>query len=355
MNPRVLITGGGTVGTFTPLLAVVASLKITRPDIEWLFVGTPDGPEGSLAEAAGIPFRSIPAGKLRRYWSLKNITDIRNIFQGYQAAKKIVRDWKPQVVVSAGSYVSVPVVWAAKSAGCRVVIHQQDISPGLANRLMIRAADKITISFKQSSSVFPADKTIVTGNPVRKEILEGSAATAQKVFGLNPTLPTLVVLGGSTGSQFLNNLVGTTGYRLVEHWQILHITGNRRDYIALEDERYHRYDFLTWEMPHALAVADVVLTRAGLGTLSELAALARACIFIPMPSTHQEANARMLEDIKAGIVLDQRKLEPAEFVALMDRLREQPAERERLGHNLHQLYQPTAVDEIGKIITSFLP
>lgn len=355
MKPRILITGGGTAGTFTPLLAVVDWLRQHQPAAEWLFVGSSQGPESSLAEAAGIPFQAIPAGKLRRYWSAQNFYDVGNFWQGFAAARKIIRDWRPQVVLSAGSYVSVPVVWAAKLAGCRVLIHQQDVLPGLANRMMARFADRITVSFAQSKSSFPSRKVLVTGNPVRPDILKGSRDEGLKIFHLNPGLPTLLVIGGSTGSQFINNLVGTTGYRLVQHWQVIHLTGSGRDFVELEDERYHRYDFLTWQMPHAMAVADVVLNRAGLGTLSELAALARACIFIPMPNTHQEANARMLSDLKAGIVLDQAKLDPAEFVALMERLRDEPNERAYLGKNLHQLYRPDAVDQIGKLVLDLLP
>ncbi|MBI2984476.1 MAG: UDP-N-acetylglucosamine--N-acetylmuramyl-(pentapeptide) pyrophosphoryl-undecaprenol N-acetylglucosamine transferase [Candidatus Kerfeldbacteria bacterium] len=355
MSRRIIISGGGTAGSISPLLGVVDELRRRDPTINWLLVGTAAGPERDLAEIAGLPFHSIPAGKWRRYWSWKNFSDLGSLWQGFRAARQIVASWRPDTIVTAGSYVSVPLVWAGKLAGSKILIHQQDVRPGLANRLMAPAADVITVTFEQSLRHFPAAKVRYTGNPVRADILRGDPVEGRRLFQLQSGLPTLLVLGGSTGSSFLNHLVSAVAYRLVNDWQIVHLTGRDRDFVELQDERYHRYDFLTWEMPHAMAVANVVVSRVGLGTLTELAALGKPCLFVPMPGTHQEDNAQLLAQLKAGLVVDQDQLNPATFHEQLERLRKNAVERRVFGDNLHQLYRPDAVEQIGQVILQLRP
>lgn len=348
MKPlRIVLSGGGTAGTFTPLLAVRQAVRRLHPQTEWLFIGSSTGPERAMAEAAGVPFQAVPAGKLRRYWSWKNVSDLLKIRQGFRAARGLLREWRPDAVLSAGAYVSVPVAWAARSLGVRVMIHQQDVLPGLANRLMAPFADRITVTFPQSERAFPKRKVRLTGNPVRDDILSGSIDTARQRFSLQPHVPVLLILGGSSGSEFLNNLIGATAYRLVQQWQIIHLSGPEREFVELQDERYHRFPFLTWEMPHALAAADLVVTRAGMNIISELAALGKPAIFFPMPGTHQQANAAMLGNLRAGLVLDQNSIEPDRFVETVEQLRMNRDERRVLGENIHQLYRSDAADRMA--------
>lgn len=343
MKRRILFSGGGTAGSVTPLIALKEQIQRQEAEAEFLFLGSAEGPERVLATAAHIPFQSISSGKLRRYWSWENVRDIRRIARGYGQARKILVDWKPDVCVSAGSFISVPVVWAAHRAGIRTLIHQQDVRPGLANKLMVPAADMVTVTFQRSMSAFPASKVLWTGNPVRQDILTGDAARGRELFHLPEQSPVLLVIGGGTGSSAINSLIGSLAFRLVQQWSVIHVTGPERDFVELHDPHYHRYPFLTWQLPHALAAADVVITRAGLGVFSELAALAKAAVFLPMPNTHQEDNTSVVSEASAGIVIQQNANAHERLMETLDHLRLHPEERQRLGRNLHQFYNPDSL------------
>ena len=350
MKRRILLTGGGTGGSVTPLLALAQDLRTRDSALEFLFVGSHQGPEASLCAAADIPFQAIPAGKLRRYWSWQNISDLGNLWRAWRAARKIIQRWPPDVVVSAGSFVAVPVVWAARRSGSRIVIHQQDVRPGLANKLMAASADVITVSFDQSRQDFPASKVRLIGNPVRPEILTGSVDEARRLFSLAADIPTLLVVGGGTGSQAINQLIIATAPRLVQTWQILHITGDRAFIPSLEHERYHYISFLTKEYPDALAVADLVVSRCGLGAMTELAALGKPTIFVPMPQSHQEDNARVIRDNNAGLVVAQADLSDTYFIQLLGELM---SDRDRLAawaRNISALARPDALKKMSELI-----
>ncbi|MBI5466708.1 MAG: glycosyltransferase [Candidatus Kerfeldbacteria bacterium] len=257
-----------------------------------------------------------------------------------------MREWRPQVVVSAGSYVSVPVIWAAHHLGIHTLIHQQDVRPGLANKLMAPAADRITVAFESSLKDFPRRKVTWTGNPVRPSIFQGSAATAREIFHLPTTQPVLLVIGGGTGSAHLNQVVGSAAYKLVRQWSVIHITGQQRDFPELHHEHYVATPFLTWQIPHALALADLVICRAGLGTFSELAALAKSAIFVPMPDSHQEDNARVIREAQAGVVIPQSRFDQQRLLAETDRLLAAANERATLGQRLHRFYRPKALVDL---------
>lgn len=351
---RIMISGGGTAGTVAPLLALVEHFRKENIEAEWLFVGSDAGPERTLAESVNLPYRAIPSGKLRRYGSWQNIADIGQVWKGYRASQRLIKSWNPDLIISAGSYVSVPLIWAGKLAGVKTLIHQQDVLPGLANRLMARAAGVITVSFETSKKSFPERKTHYTGNPVRLDILHGKREEAIRLFQLKPNLPTLLVIGGSTGSQYINSMIGAVAYRLVQHWQIIHVTGFQKDFVELQDDRYHPVDFLTWEMPHVLAVADMVVCRTGLGTVTELAALGKPAMFIPLPDTHQEINAQLLKRYKAGQVVAQSDLSPNTFFDTLEYLRKNTTVRHQLGLNLHQLYRPDAAEKMTTLIMNLL-
>lgn len=350
MKRRILLTGGGSGGSVTPLLALAKYLRQQDPELEFLFVGSTTGPEASLCEAANIPFQAVPSGKWRRYWSWKNITDLGNLWRAWQTAQRIVRQWPPDVTISAGSFVAVPVTWAAKRVGSRVVIHQQDVRPGLANKLMVKAADVITVAFEQSLRDFPKNKVQLVGNPVRPEILTGSLDEAKKLFQLQIGVPTLLVIGGGTGSQALNQLISAVAYRLVRHWQIIHIVGQRGGMPELRDERYHQFQFLTWEFPHALAAADIVISRCGLGAITELAATAKPAIFVPLPRTHQLDNAKLINDLKAGLVVPQSELTEERLWSILENVRQDPGSRQQWSSNIRRLAHPNALSELGKIV-----
>lgn len=356
MTYRCLLSGGGTAGSVTPLLALVDQLRPRHEHIEFLFVGTPTGPERTLVKQVGIEFMSIASGKLRRYWSWQNLRDLGRTWTGYRQAAHIVRTWKPQVAVSAGSFVSVPVIWAAHRQGVATLVHQQDIRPGLANRLMSPAADRITVTFESSTRSFPTKKVHWIGNPVRPEVRRGNEAEGRRLFHLSDQRPVLLVLGGGTGSATMNTLVGTMVDKLVEHWTVIHVTGHHRPTVDVRHPDYQRYEFLTAELPHAMAVADVVISRAGLGALSELAALGKATIFIPLPGTHQMENAERVAQAKAAIVMSESTDLQTQLFDVIERLRLDSDERRRLGQTLRQFDRPEATaamaDEVMHLLRS---
>lgn len=311
--PHLLFTGGGTLGPVTPLLAVAEAVRVRAPAAVFSWIGTSQGPERALVEAAGIRFIAIRSGKLRRYLSLRNLSDIINIKIGFFQSLALLRRLRPDVVVSAGGFVAVPVVWAARCLDIPVHVHAQDIHPGLANKLSLPAASSLTVAFEKSLKDFARHRPAWTGNPVRRTMLAGSRETARKLFGLEDGVPTLLVLGGGTGAAGLNAIVRGAVPLLSPTSQILHVTGKGKWDAAFVHPRYHAVEFLTDGMAHALAAADLVVTRAGIGTLTELAALALPTVIVPMPHSHQEENARYFADRGAALLFDEIGATPTTF------------------------------------------
>jgi len=308
------------------VLAVAAELRARDPSIELLYVGTMSGPEAELARADGIPYVGIATGKLRRYWDRENVTDVGRVVRGLGQSLSIVRRFRPDLGFGAGGFASVPPLAAAALLRVPILIHQQDVVPGLANRLLVPFARRITVSLPQTLPHFPAARTTLRGNPVRARVLQARPEEAYRLLPLDPTLPLVVATGGGTGALALNQLVADAAAELVEVCQILHLTGRGRSVPpAAPSARYVQREFLIDELPHALAAASLVVTRAGLGTLTELSALGKASLVVPMPGTHQDANAAAFADLGAAIALDQRTLTAGSLAALIrDLLADEP-------------------------------
>ena len=307
---RVLLAGGGSGGSATPVLAVAQALRRVEPSVALLYVGTRAGPEAALAAAQGIRFEGVAAGKLRRYWDLQNLSDPLRVAQGTLESYHVVRRFKPQLAFAAGGFAAVPPMFAARVfARAKTLIHQQDVQPGLANRLLVPLANRITVSLDSSLAHFPRARSTVTGNPVRDEILRADPRVAFERLGLEADVPLLVVTGGGTGALGLNLLAAAAAVRLVERLQVVHLTGRGRGVpAATESSRYHAIEFLVEEMPHLLAAATIVVSRAGMGTLSELAALGKPTVIVPLPGSHQWANAQAFARLGAIEVADQAAL-----------------------------------------------
>jgi UDP-N-acetylglucosamine--N-acetylmuramyl-(pentapeptide) pyrophosphoryl-undecaprenol N-acetylglucosamine transferase len=350
---KVLLAGGGSGGSATPVLAVAQSLRTMEPSVEFLYVGTTGGPEAALAEAQGIPFAGVTAGKLRRYFDLKNFTDPFRVAAGIGQAYALARAFRPQVAFSAGGFAAVPPMLAARAVGARTLIHQQDVEPGLANRLLAPLAHGITVSLPTSLDHFPRGRTTVTGNPVRAEILSADPREAYLRLDLDPRAPLLVVTGGGTGALGLNRLVAAAAPRLVEVFQVLHLTGRGRGVPPLiASPRYRQVEFLVDEMPHVLAAATVVVSRAGMGTLTELAALARPTLVIPLPGSHQRANAEAFARLGAVEIVDQQALTPDSLAERVLSLLADGGRRERLGRSLASSMPRDAAERIARLIAS---
>ncbi|MGE3913521.1 MAG: glycosyltransferase [Chloroflexota bacterium] len=350
---RVLLAGGGSGGSATPILAVASELRQRQPDIELLYIGTRDGPEGVLAAEEGIPYVGVAAGKLRRYWDTQNVTDLGRIVQGVGQSLGQVRRFRPHVACGAGGFASVPPLVAAAVCRVPVLVHQQDVIPGLANRLLVPFATRFTVALPDTVAAFPAARTSLRGNPVRQRVLDGDAARAFETFGLDPAAPLVLVTGGGTGALGLNKIVAEAAPALVTFCQVLHLTGRGRG-VATADlgPRYQQHELLVSEMPDALAAATLVVTRAGMGTLTELSALAKPSIVIPMPGTHQEANARTFGQVGAALVLDQRALTPDALVATIRSVLDDEAHRQRLGAAIHRLMPGDAAARIAEDVVA---
>ncbi len=350
---RILLAGGGSGGSATPVLAVAQALRDCCPEVRFLYIGTPGGPEGALARGQNIPFKAVATGKLRRYWDIQNLVDPLRVLQGTAQAYALARRFRPRVAFAAGGFGAVPPMLAARAAGARTLIHQQDVEPGLANRLLVPIAQRITVSLPASVPHFPRKRTLVTGNPVRREILTAQPKLAFAQLGLDHETPLVVVTGGGTGALGLNTLVATAAPRLVQSVQVVHLTGRGRSVPAQTDShRYRAYEFLIDELPHLLAAATVVVTRAGMGTLTELAALGKAAIVVPLPDSHQWANARVFAHAAAIEVANQDALTPETLSQRILGLCQDAPRREQLGRALGASMPRDAADRIAAEVLS---
>lgn len=338
-GPNVLLTGGGTLGPVTPLLALVPGLR--KAGAQLFFAGTPDGPEKALVNAMDIPFWSIPAPRFRRFVTWRHVLMPFEMIRSLLQARRLLRDWKPQVIVSAGGFVSVPVVWMASARNIPSVIHQQDVRPGLANKLMERFAHSITVSFPSSVDDFHGRAVEWVGNPVRD-----LAPTTQE-FKLDKKFPTILVFGGGTGAQALNELVRA---EWCDRANVIHITGEGKVAHPIQHPRYHKFQLLGEEMKEALKKADIVVCRAGLGTISELAALKKPAIIIPLPKSHQEDNAAWLKKNHAAVVLRQEEVTAENILQQIEILIKDQHLRIQLGEHIGELYRPDAADRLVEII-----
>jgi len=313
---RIAFSGGGTLGSVTPLLAAAQAVRVSRPDCALLWIGTDFGPEERLVREAGIDFRAVSSGKLRRYLAWRNLTDLGRIVRGFFQVWSLFGRERPDVLVSAGGFVAVPAVWAAWCRRVPVHLHQMDIRPGLANRLSAPFAASFSVAFEKSLADFASKKPVWTGNPVRGELFAGSREAAAGLFGLEAGMPTVLVIGGGTGASTMNELVRQAVPELASKAQLIHLTGQGKAApLPGASPRYHQLEFLTGDIRHAYAAADLVVTRAGMGVLTELAALGLPAVILPIPGTHQEENAAFFAAAGAALVIDESRVPPRQFAA----------------------------------------
>jgi UDP-N-acetylglucosamine--N-acetylmuramyl-(pentapeptide) pyrophosphoryl-undecaprenol N-acetylglucosamine transferase len=322
----VAFTGGGTAGHVFPGLAVAEELsRLWEGPVFW--IGTHGGVERALVEEAGIAFYSIPAGKLRRYLSLRNLTDVLRIAAGVFCAARVLARRRPGLLFSKGGFVSVPPVIAASLLGIPCYTHESDFDPGLATRINLRFCEKVFLSFPETLAFIPPAyraKAVVTGNPVRAAVLRGSAAEGRRIVGCPADRRLLLVLGGSLGSAAVNSLVAECLPRLAETAFVVHQMG-RAEYVPSHRSGYYTAPFFRDELPHVLAAADLVVTRSGAGSLAELAALGKPAILIPLPGGgtsrgDQLRNAGLYSSRGAAVVMGQEEAGGGRLAALVAEL-----------------------------------
>ena len=355
---KILLTGGGTMGSVSPLLAIVEEIK-KENEFEFLWIGTKNGPEKKVIENYKIPFKTICSGKLRRYFDWQNFIDIFKIKLGFWQSFFILLKWRPDIIISAGSFVSVPVIWAAWFLRIKILIHQQDIKVGLANKLMAPFAKVITVTFEKSLADY-GKKAIWTGNPIRQKIKiidnKLEIEKAELFFSLEKKLPVILVIGGGTGALELNKIIVQALSQLTEFCQIIHLTGGKIENNSIIKKRYFQYEFLIKEMRYAYVVADLVISRAGIGTLTELSYFKKPSILIPMPKTHQEENANFFQKNQASIILDQNELIKNKNL-IIEEIKKTLQSQKRLqglSENIGKLNKQDAEKEIVKMIKKLI-
>lgn len=312
-NPgkRILLTGGGSAGHVTPNIALIPGLKALGFDIH--YVGWKSGIEKSLIEPLGIPYHAISAGKFRRYFDIKNFIDILRIIQGFIQSFALIRNLSPQIVFSKGGFVACPVVWAAGIHRIPVIIHESDITPGLANRLSIPFAKRICCSFPETETKLPKGKAIYTGIPIRESLLSGNQTEGRRLCDFPDEKPVVLIIGGSQGAASINQATRAALDELLKQFNVCHICGQGGIEPNFETKSgYKQFEYVDKELPHLLAMADVVVSRAGATILFELLELRKANLLIPISQKasrgDQLLNARSFEKQGLSYVLTEEDL-----------------------------------------------
>lgn len=318
---RIVLTGGGTAGHVTPNIALIPELKSNGFDIQ--YIGSYDGIEKKLIEEMGIPYHGISSGKLRRYFDIKNFSDPFRVLKGLSEAKKLMKELKPDVVFSKGGFVSVPVVFAAKSAKIPIIIHESDMTPGLANKLALPKATKVCCNFPETKEQFPEGKAVVTGTPIRKELFTGDAAFAYNYCGFTEQKPVLMIVGGSTGSVIINNCIRETLPELLKKFNVIHLCGKGKADSSYDNiPGYVQYEYVKKELASMLALCDIIISRAGANAICELLALHKPNILIPLSAKasrgDQILNADSFKKSGYSYVIEEEEMSSETLLAAVD-------------------------------------
>ena len=325
---HIVLTGGGTAGHVTPNIALIPRLQELGYKIS--YIGSYEGIEKKLIEELGIPYYGISSGKLRRYFDLKNFSDPFRVLKGFSQARKILKQLKPDVVFSKGGFVTVPVVIAANRLKIPALI-QSDMTPGLANKLCLSSATKICCNFPETASNLPADKAVLTGTPIRQELLSGNAEAGRKFCGFNADKPVLMVIGGSLGAASVNDNVRKILPELLKEFQVVHLCGKGKTDESLKGTTgYVQYEYIKDELPDLFSLADIVISRAGANAICEISELHKPNLLIPLSAKasrgDQILNARSFERQGFSMVLEEEEITEAK---LLDTIRQLYTNRQK--------------------------
>ena len=330
---KIVMTGGGTAGHVTPNIALMPALKEAGYDIE--YIGSVNGMEKGLIEAQKIPYHGISSGKLRRYFDWKNFTDPFRVLKGYGQAVSLMKKLKPDVVFSKGGFVSVPVVLAAKHCHVPAIIHESDITPGLANKIAIKGAKKVCCNFPETMKYLPADKAVLTGSPIRRELFSGVAENAIKLCNFpDHNKPVILIIGGSLGSKKVNEAVREILPELL-------ITG------------YAQFEYANAELTDMFALADMAISRAGANSICELLALHKPNILIPLSAAasrgDQVLNAKSFKKQGFSYVIEEEELTKD---SLLSAVKEVYGNRDKYKDAMAKSGQMDSIDTIIDLINS---
>lgn len=357
---KVLFAGGGTLGSVTPLLAVVEALRargiVGIGDVAW--IGTKSGPERVLIEREGIPFASIIAAKFRRYFDFRNFIDPFLLIIGIVQAARIIVRVRPDRIVNAGSYIGVPVIIAGALLGKRCVIAQLDMRASLSNQIAAGFADQIAVANEQAGRAFSKKKTRVTGVPVRAAYhdpkkKQNAARALRRRLNISADLPILLVLGGGTGAQWINEFVWSLLPDLTALAHVILVTGQGKgSHSSRLMDHYTEAELLGEECMETIAGTDAVVTRAGMGTLAELAVLGKPTIIIPIPRSHQGDNAALFEREGAAIVCPQEHCGKERFLSFVRDILTDSDRRALLAKRITQVFPKDGAERLADVISA---
>ncbi len=349
---KIILTGGGTAGHVTPNLALVPELKKKGYEIE--YIGSIDGMEKNIIENEGIKYYGISSGKLRRYLSKKNISDLFKVIKGIKQASKILKDIKPSIVFSKGGFVSVPVVIAAWRKKIPVVIHESDISPGLANKIAIPFANAVCTAFPEAINKIPSKKAVLTGTPIRQELFNGSYEKGKQILNFKSDMPVLLVIGGSQGSVKINSAVRNALLQLKKSFNIIHICGKGNIDKNINIQEYKQFEYVSSELCHLFAYSDIIVSRSGANSIYEFLALKKPNLLIPLPKAQsrgdQILNANSFEKQGFSKVLYEENLNEK---TLTENLLSLYKEKEKYISKMNNANLTNGVKEVIKIIDKF--
>jgi UDP-N-acetylglucosamine--N-acetylmuramyl-(pentapeptide) pyrophosphoryl-undecaprenol N-acetylglucosamine transferase len=353
-KPLLVLTGGGTAGHVMPHVAMLQSYADAGYAVA--YIGS-DGIEKKLikSQAVGINFYQIQVGKLRRYVSIKNLTDIFRILIGFFQSLAILRKLKPALVFSKGGFVSVPVAYAARALGIPVVSHESDLTPGLANKLIAPIASKLLYSFPESKAFLPASRSQLVGIPVRRELFQGDKKRAREFLGFKGTnLPVILVMGGSLGAQRINSVLSDALPELLIKFQIIHITGKGKQ-IDVSHDNYRSYEFLNEQLGDVMELSDLVVSRAGANSIFEFLALKKPMILIPLEAGSrgdQIQNANCFQKMGVATVLREVDLDKKTFIEAIITMIDKTSCSGLEAAAVPDVFKLAANDQIIKIINS---
>ncbi len=356
MSKKIVLTGGGTAGHVTPNIALIPHLK--EAGYEIIYIGSYEGIEKRLiSDFPDIPYYGIATGKFRRYLDVKNFTDPFRVVKGYAEARKVLKTEKPDVLFSKGGFVSVPVVRAAASLHIPCIIHESDMTPGLANKLCIPVAQKVCCNFPETLKMLPVEKAELTGSPIREELSRGNKIAALELCKFTTSKPVIMVIGGSLGAESINQVVREALDKLLIDFQVVHICGKDKvDNLRLNISGYTQFEYLKSELKDVFAMADVVISRAGANAICELLALKKPNLLIPLPAGSsrgdQLLNAASFESQGYSVVLNEDYLTAD---TLVEKVHELYFTRQTYIDAMNSSMQMSAIDSIMKLILKATP
>lgn len=359
---RIIVSGGGTGGHIYPALTIVRAIQKKISDAEFLYVGTKDGLEADIVPKEGLAFETVNIQGFKRSLTPENLVRGAQAFGGVVKAMGIVRRFKPDVAVGTGGYVCGPILLAASLMGIPTLIQEQNVMPGVTNRLLSRFVSCIAMGTKEAAEHFPKGKRVFTGNPIREEVIKARSEDGKKMFGLDPKAKTVLVSGGSRGARSINRaMIGVLAHYAGRNGvQILHVTGKAGYDETMENLQAAGVDLSAsknlfvepylYNMPQALACADVAVFRAGAIGIAELTARGVPSVLVPYPfaaANHQEMNARAIAAAGAARMILDRELTAERLLSVLAELLSEDAKLKRMAKAAKKLGRPKAADEIA--------